>query len=89
MSQYAVPARRASLAGLPPAWIGVGDRDLFHAEDVAYAQRLREAGVEVTLDVIEGLYHGADVLVPDAPQSRTLWRGEVAALRRGLGLAAG
>ena len=45
--------------------------------------------MEVTLDVIEGLYHGADVLVPDAPQSRTLWRGEVAALRRGLGLAAG
>lgn len=86
---YAVPARRGSLEGLPPAWIGVGDRDLFHAEDLAYAERLRAAGVDVILDVIEGLYHGADAVAPDAPQSRALWRGEVAALRRGLGLDAG
>ena len=26
---YAVAARRADLTGLPPAWIGVGDLDLF------------------------------------------------------------
>ena len=29
-----VPARRADLSGLPPAWIGVGTLDLFHEEDV-------------------------------------------------------
>ncbi|MCB1017775.1 MAG: alpha/beta hydrolase, partial [Acidimicrobiales bacterium] len=34
---YAAPARRDDLAGLPPAWIGVGTCDLFHDEDVAYA----------------------------------------------------
>ena len=38
--EYAVPARRADLSGLPPAWLGVGTMDLFHDEDVAFAQRL-------------------------------------------------
>ncbi|MEP6895846.1 MAG: alpha/beta hydrolase [Chloroflexota bacterium] len=35
---YSVPARRKDLSGLPPAWIGVGSLDVFHDEDVAYAQ---------------------------------------------------
>ena len=32
---YAAAARRDDLAGLPPAWIGVGELDLFYAEDLA------------------------------------------------------
>jgi hypothetical protein len=31
--------------GLPPAWIGVGDVDLFLEEDRRYAERLTESGV--------------------------------------------
>lgn len=57
---YAVPARRADLAGLPPAWIGVGELDLFHDEDVEYARRLEAAGVPVTLHVEPGMYHAAE-----------------------------
>ena len=57
---YAVPARREHLGGLPPAWIGVGDVDLFHAEDLDYARRLREAGVEVEVHEVRGMPHGAD-----------------------------
>jgi acetyl esterase/lipase len=52
VSDYAAPARRTDLSGLPPAWIGVGTLDLFHAEDVDYAHRLRRAGVPVDLVVI-------------------------------------
>lgn len=59
---YAVPARRADLHGLPPAWIGVGDLDLFHAEDLAYAARLQAAGVPCEVHEVPGMYHGADVL---------------------------
>jgi len=55
---YAVPARRDDLTNLPRAWIGVGDIDLFFEEDVAYSQRLTEAGVSVTLDVVPGAPHG-------------------------------
>ena len=38
--EYAAPARRTDLTGLPPAWVGVGELDLFHDEDVAYADQL-------------------------------------------------
>jgi acetyl esterase/lipase len=59
---YAAPARREDLRGLPPAWIGVGGLDLFHDEDLAYAERLRAAGVECEVTVVAGMYHGADVV---------------------------
>jgi acetyl esterase/lipase len=35
--EYAVPSRRADLAGLPPTWIGTGDIELFYDENRAYA----------------------------------------------------
>jgi acetyl esterase/lipase len=63
---YAAPARRESLAGLPPGWIGVGAFDLFHDEDVSYAQRLREAGVACELRIVEGAYHAFDLFSPKA-----------------------
>lgn len=55
---YAVSARREGVRGLPPAWIGVGDIELFYDEDCAYAERLRAAGVDVTLDSVPGAPHG-------------------------------
>jgi acetyl esterase/lipase len=84
---YAAASRRYALAELPPAWIGVGTPDLFHGEDVAYAERLRAEGVDVTLEVVEGLYHGADGMAPEAPQSKLFYASQVDALRHGLGLA--
>ena len=62
ISPLAAPARSDDLAGLPPAWIGVGTLDLFHGEDVAYAGRLEAAGVACTLDVVPGAFHGFDVV---------------------------
>lgn len=67
---WAVPARRDDLRGLPPAWVGVGDIDLFHDEDVAYADRLRHAGVPCELHVEPGMYHAADAIVPTAVSMR-------------------
>jgi len=69
---YASPARRGDLRDLPPAWIGVGDLDLFHDEDVAYAHRLNDAGVPCALHVEPGMWHGADAIIPSAPTSRRL-----------------
>lgn len=57
-SPYAVPARRDDLASLPPTWIGVGDADLFYAEDVAYARRLEQAAVPTAGQVVPGAPHG-------------------------------
>ena len=61
---YCVPARREDLTGLAPAWIGVGDLDLFHDEDLAYAARLRDADVPVQVYEQTGMYHAGDVLTP-------------------------
>lgn len=66
----AVPARVASVAGLPPAWIGVGSIDLFVDEDIAYARRLINAGIPTELLVVPGAYHGFDILAPDANVSK-------------------
>lgn len=55
---YAVPARRSDLQGLPTAWIGCGDIELFFDEDRTYAERLNRAGVACTLDVVPGAPHG-------------------------------
>jgi acetyl esterase/lipase len=73
---YAAPARTEDLHGLPPAWIGVGDIDLFHEEDVDYARRLVDAGVPCELHVEPGMYHGADALFPDRP-SMVRFRGRM------------
>jgi acetyl esterase/lipase len=81
---YAVPARREGLSGLPPAWIGVGTLDLFHDEDVAYAQRLTDAGVPVELLVVPGAYHGFDGVQGGAAVSRAFRDAAIDALRRGL-----
>jgi acetyl esterase/lipase len=79
--EYAVPARRTDLTGLPPAWIGVGTADLFHDEGVAYARRLEAAGVPVTLDVVEGAFHGFDAVFRSAPVTRRFVDSQIGALR--------
>lgn len=79
---YAVPARRADLTGLPPAWIGVGTLDLFHDEDVAYAQRLIECGVACDVLVVPGAYHGFDVVAPRTAVVGDFRRAQLAALQK-------
>ena len=78
----AVPARVASVAGLPPAWIGVGSIDLFAEEDMEYARRLVHAGVGTELLVVRGAFHGFDLLVPDAEVSKQFTASWKSALRK-------
>ena len=81
---YAAPARRVDLRGLPPAWIGVGTNDLFHDEDVRYAERLRQAGVPCELVVVDGAFHGFDILMSGRGVSREFWNAQVTALEEAL-----
>lgn len=82
---YAVPMQAADLAGLPPAYVLAGAVELVRDENVAYAQRLLEAGVPTELHVYPGCFHGFDVLVPDAQVSRDAREDLAKALRRSLG----
>jgi acetyl esterase/lipase len=77
----AVPARNTDLAGVSPAWIGVGALDLFHDEDLAYAERLKKAGVPCRVEVVPGAFHGFDRIVPGAPVSRSFFDSQCASLR--------
>ncbi|MER5479533.1 alpha/beta hydrolase [Streptomyces sp. NPDC002734] len=72
--RYAVPARREDLTGLPPAWIGVGDADLFHQESRDYAARLDACGVDTVLDVMPGAPHGVETLAGEVPWVRAYVR---------------
>jgi acetyl esterase/lipase len=78
----AVPARVRDLAGLPPAFIGVGALDLFIEEDLEYARRLITAGVPVEVHVAPGTYHGFDKLAPATAPARHFTATLVAALGR-------
>ena len=81
---YAAPARRSDLAGLPPTWIGVGTCDLFHDEDVTYAHRLDAVGVPCTLKVVEGAFHGFDLVGQQARIVREFRESALIALRNSL-----
>lgn len=81
----AVPARRTDLAGLPPAWLGVGTLDLFHDEDLAYAARLNAAGVPCEVHEVPGAFHGFDGIAPKAPISQAYFDSTCAGLSRALG----
>lgn len=83
---YAVPARRADLRGLPPAWIGVGLLDLFLEECRAYASRLEDAGVYCHLEEVPGAVHGFAAIAPNASITREFTAKQMAFLRRQLAL---
>jgi acetyl esterase/lipase len=82
--RIAVPARRDDLSGLAPAWIGVGTHDLFHDEDLAYAERLRAAGVPCQVEVVAGVFHGFDLVKPKAQVSQRFFDSQCEMLRSAL-----
>lgn len=73
VSPLAAPARLADFAGLAPAFIDVGDLDIFRDEDIAYAQNLLRAGVPCELHVRPGSIHAFDRLAPAAAVSAASW----------------
>jgi acetyl esterase/lipase len=59
----AVPARAASLAGLPPTFVITGGADGFRDENIEYALRLNQSGVPTELHVLPGAPHGVQMFV--------------------------
>ena len=70
VSPYAAPARATDLSRLPPAYIDVGDLDVFRDENLTYAHRLLAAGVPTELHVYPGCPHAFELLAPQAAISK-------------------
>ncbi len=57
-------------SGMPPAIITSGTRDLFLSNAVRVHRKLRQAGVEATLQVFEGMSHAQYLFNADAPETK-------------------
>jgi acetyl esterase/lipase len=66
----AAPARLEDANGLPPAYIDVGQIDVFRDEDMAYATKLSRAGVPVEFHLHPGAPHEFDSIAFDSDVAR-------------------
>jgi acetyl esterase/lipase len=82
VSIYAAPARATDLSGLPHAWIDVGSAELFRDENVAYASKLWECGVQAELHVWEGAWHAFDIYAAKAKVSKVALETRFAWIKR-------
>jgi acetyl esterase/lipase len=69
-AQQHVPAHRANLEGLPPAFISCAEIDPCRDEAIDYANRLLHAYVHTELHVVAATFHGFDSAVPEWVVSR-------------------
>ncbi|AQZ65930.1 Esterase/lipase [[Actinomadura] parvosata subsp. kistnae] len=83
---YAAPARAGDLSGLPPAFVDVGELEVFRDECFDYALRLARAGVSTEFHLYPGAFHGFDIMVPDAALSVRARQAREAALKRAFGI---
>jgi acetyl esterase/lipase len=81
VSPYAAPARATDLAGLPDTYIDVGDLDIFRDEDVAYARRLADAGVQTEFHLHPGCPHAFEALADGADVSKRALNDRIRRLR--------
>lgn len=85
VSEYYVPARAKSLAGLPPTYMNVGTIDLFIDEAILFAKQLVFDGVVAEFHVYPG-YHHLSPMYPDAHFSREGAKSSEYALLKALDL---
>lgn len=81
-SGYAAPTHAADVSHLAPAFIEVGEAEMFRDEDTQYALRIWATGGQAELHVWGGGAHGFDMYMPDAEISRAALAARASWLRR-------
>lgn len=64
VSAYAAPARVASVEGLPPLYIDIGELDILKVENIEYALRFMKASISTELHLYPGVPHGWEAVAP-------------------------
>lgn len=80
-SPYAAAQQAADLSNLPPAFISVGEVDLFLDENLLYAKRLEQAGTRCEVRSYSGVFHGAEVAGAQTPVGQRMIEDYVTALK--------
>ena len=78
---YYSPVEAESFIGLPPAYIETAEFDCLHDDGILYAKKLRDAGVEVTLNETEGTMHGFDIM-QNAPTTKAALAKRIAFMKK-------
>jgi acetyl esterase/lipase len=60
----------AELAGLPPLLIQVGDRETVRDDSVMFADKARTAGVDVELQIWDGMIHVFQMFAAELSEAR-------------------
>ncbi len=81
----ASPLQGADLAGLPPAYVMLAGYDPLHDEGVHYVDKLRAAGIEVTLADFPDLVHDFIYMQSVLPQAHEALAQAAKAVEAGLG----
>ena len=78
----ASPLRAVDLAGLPPTQIITAEVDPLRDEGLAFAARLRQAGVETLDQPVAGVMHGFFSLIELLPEASMACASVIQELRR-------
>ncbi len=60
----------ADFTGLPPLMLQVGSDEILLDDSVRVAEKAKKQGVEVELDILEGMVHGFQISVGLVPESQ-------------------
>lgn len=69
------------LHGLPPILIEVGDHEILLDDAVGFAEKAKNAGVDITLHVWEGMVHCFPLLAPAFPEATRAWEEVIAYIK--------
>jgi acetyl esterase len=76
------PLHSSDVDGVAPAWFGLAECDPLEAEGLAYADKLRAAGVPVALEIYRGVTHEFIKMGRVLPEARQAHADAAAALRQ-------